>query len=96
MYYYCERSDCVRILNQNKICTLAQRGQERQAEKILSDTARYLPVATIGDNIRVAIPKVDRGKLGDKHILGVITDQSGIHFYNWDKRRYTEPKIHER
>ena len=63
LHYYCERPHCIRILNQNKICTLAQSGQKRQAEKMLSETARYLPVVTIGDNIRVAIPKVDRGRL---------------------------------
>ena len=59
---------------------LAQRGQKRQAEKMLSDTAKYLPAVTIGDNVRVSIPKVDRGKLGDKHLLGVITDISGIYY----------------
>ena len=37
---------------------------------MLSDTARYLPVVTIGDNVRVSIPRVDRGNLEeDKHIL---------------------------
>ena len=57
-HYYCVKPHRVRIIKQNQICTLAQRGQKRQAEKILFDTSRYLPIVTIGDNIRVPIPKV--------------------------------------
>ena len=80
LHHFCVSPYCAKILNQSKICTLAQRGQKRQAEKMLSDTAKYLPAVTIGDNVRVSIPKVDRGKLGDKHLLGVITDISGIYY----------------
>ena len=69
-HYYCIRSQCTRMLNQSKIWSVARRGQKRQAEKMLSDTAKHLPLVSIGDNVRVTIPKVDRGKLGDKHILG--------------------------
>ena len=68
------------MLSQSKIWSVARRGQKRQAEKMLSDTAKHLPLVSIGDNVRVTIPKVDRGKLGDKHILGVITEKSGISF----------------
>ena len=68
------------MLTQNRISSVARRGQKRQAEKMLSDTAKYLPIDSIGDNVRFSIPKVDRGKLGDKHILGVITGKSGIFF----------------
>ena len=47
---------------------------------MLSDTAKSLPLVSIGENVRVSIPKVDRGKLGNKHILGVITEKNGIYF----------------
>ena len=38
---------------------------------MLLNTALTLPLS-IGDNVRVPIPKVDKGKLGRNHILGVI------------------------
>ena len=79
-HYFCTAPQCSRMLTQNRISSVARRGQKRKAEKMLSDTAKYLPVVSIGDNVRVSIPKVDRGKLGDKHILGVIAGKSGIFF----------------
>ena len=79
-HYFCTASQCSRILTQNRISSVARSGQKRQAEKMLSDTAKYLPIVSVGDNVRVSIPKVDRGKLGEKHILGVIIEKSGIYF----------------
>ena len=43
---------------------------------MLSNTASKLPPVALGDNVRVPIPNVDRGKLGPTHILGVITEVS--------------------
>ena len=80
LQYYCDKIGCLRLSKQQRICSVAKKGQKRQAEKMLSDTAKYLPSVSIGDNIRVVIPKVDRGKLGDKHILGVVIDISGIYY----------------
>ena len=48
--YYCVRSQCTRMQNQNKICSVVRRGQKRQAEKMLSDTAKSLPLVSIGEN----------------------------------------------
>ena len=83
------------MLNQKKRWSVARRGQKRQAEKMLSDTAKHLPLVLIGDNVRVTIPKVDRG---NKHILGVITEKSGISYTIGTKdgilnRKYTRGEI---
>ena len=43
---------------------------------MLLNTALKLPPLSVGDNVRVPIPKVDKGKLGPNHILGVITKVS--------------------
>ena len=47
---------------------------------MLLNTALKLPPLSVGDNVRVpilkVIPKVDKGKLGPNHILGVITKVS--------------------
>ena len=40
---------------------------------MLLNTALKLPPLSVGDNVRVPTPKVDKGKLGPNHILGVIT-----------------------
>ena len=93
-HYYCIRSQCTRMLNQSKIWSVARRGQKRQAKKMLSDITKHFPLVSIGDNLRVTIPKVDRRKLGDKHILGVITEKSGISFYHWNQRRHIQSQVH--
>ena len=69
LQYYCDKIGSLRLSKQQRICSVAKKGQKRQAEKMLSDT-KYLPSVSIDDNIRVVIPKGDRGKLGVKHIWG--------------------------
>ena len=66
--YFCSQSHYLNVSNRNKANLMAQRGQKRQADKLLSDTAKSLPEIAIGDNIGVPIPKEDRGKLGQSHI----------------------------
>ena len=44
---------------------------------MLSDTVKRLPAIKVGDNVRVPIPIEDRVKLGQKHLLGVVTSLFG-------------------
>lgn len=44
------------------------------------DTAKFFLLVSIGDNIRVTITKVFRGKLGKNIILGVVIEYCGIYF----------------
>ena len=46
-----------------------QRAQKVQADKMLLNTALTLPPLSIGDNVRVPIPNVDKGKLCPNHFL---------------------------
>ena len=62
-HYYCIRSQCTRMQNQNQICSVARRGQKRQAEKMLSDTAKTLPLVSIGENVEFQFLKLTGGNL---------------------------------
>ena len=48
--------------------------QDKQAAKMLKRTEANLPQLQVGDNVRVAIPKVDRGRADSPNVIGVITD----------------------
>ena len=75
--YFCFNSHCQHDFLRNETRLIAQRVQKRQADKMLSDTAKRLPAITVGDNVRVPIPVEDRVKLGQKHLLGVVTSIFG-------------------
>ena len=73
---FCMKLQCKSNFQQKKTQLAVQRAQKLQADKMLINTALRLPPLSIGDNVRVPIPKVDKGKLGPNHILGVITKVS--------------------
>ena len=66
---FCMKLQCTSNFQQKKTQLAVQRAQKIQADKMLTDTALRLLPLNIGDNVRVPIPKVDRGKLGPNHIL---------------------------
>ena len=70
------KSECRSNFQQKHTQLAVQRAQKLQADKMLSNTASRLSPVALGDNVRVPIPKVDRGKLGPTHILSVITEVS--------------------
>ena len=59
---------------------------------MLSDTAKSLSVVKPGDNVKVSIQKEDRGKLGQKHILGVVTSTSGNYYSIGTSQRILDRK----
>ena len=73
---FCMKLQYASNFQQKKTQLAVQRAPKIQADKMLTDTALRLLPLNIGDNVRVPIPKVDRGKLGPNHILGVITKVS--------------------
>ena len=75
-YTYCKKLQCTGKLQHKQTQLAVQRAQKVQTDKMLLNTALTLPPQSIGDNVRVPIPKVDKGKLGPNHILGVITKVS--------------------
>ena len=75
--YFCFHSHCQHDFLRNETRLIAQRAQKRQVDKMLSDTVKKLPAIKFGDNVRVPIPIEDRVKLGQKHLLGVVTSIFG-------------------
>ena len=73
---FCKKLQCTGELQRKKTQLAVQRAQKNQADKILLNTALRLPPLSVGNNVSVPIPKVDKGKLGTNHILGVITKVS--------------------
>ena len=52
---------------------VVRKAQKLQADKKLLSTAIRHPPLSIGDNVKLPIPKEDTGKLGPAHILDVVT-----------------------
>ena len=51
--------------------------QVNQAESILSTTAKRFIPASVGDNVAIPIPDIDKGRNEFRNALGVITNISG-------------------
>ena len=55
--------------------------QELQAQKMVKRSRRVLVEASIGDNVTIPIPAVDRGRTDPRNLIGVITDKDDKGFY---------------
>ena len=68
---------------------MVQIAQEQQANKMLKRSESQRPPLQVGDNVRVAIPKVDRGRADPPNMLAVITscDDHGGYVVGTDKGR---------
>ena len=53
---------------------LVQDAQDKQAKKMLKRSESQRPQLQVGDNVRVAVPKVDRGRADPPNLLAVITE----------------------
>ena len=73
-------------IKKRKMCQI---GQEQQANKMLKRSESQRPPLQVGDNVRVAIPKVDRGRADPPNMLAVITscDDHGGYVVGTDKGR---------
>ena len=65
---------CIVEEGRSKKRKLVNDAQDKQAAKMLKRTEANLPQLQVGDNVRVAIPKVDRGRADSPNVIGVITD----------------------
>ena len=77
----CKKLQCTKKLQQKRTQLAVQRAQKHQGDKMLLNTALTLSPLSIRDNVRVPIPKVDKGKLCPNHILGVIIKVSNNNSY---------------
>ncbi|GBP77960.1 hypothetical protein EVAR_83208_1 [Eumeta japonica] len=108
-YYWSSRYDVMNIGGSKMLCFIckneiqirkereeAHQGMKRAAEKMISHTAKKLPALDIGNRIFLNVPKIDRGPMDDKNMMGKIIDmrngvyQVGTRFdviKNWSSRQ---------
>ncbi len=54
---------------------MADEGQSQQAEKMCQNSSLTLPKLEIGDNVRLQIPKVDRGPADPKNLIAIVLEE---------------------
>ena len=48
--------------------------QQKQAERMLTETAKRFKPSSVGDNVLVPVPEVDRGRTDFRNVAGIITN----------------------
>ena len=75
--------ECTTKSNCHRCCLVEKRtlkrkhvegAQEKNAKKMLKQSEKHFPRLEVGDNVRVAVPRVDRGSSDPPNSLGVVTD----------------------
>ena len=66
---YCENNENIEIERQK-----VKARQEQQAQSMLDRSARRFAPAIIGDNVRVYLSEVDRGRCEFPNVLAVVTE----------------------
>jgi len=56
-------------------------GLEEQAKKMKSTSSKKFQKPTLGQNVRLKIPDIDRGKMDPRSIIAIITDIKDEEFY---------------
>ncbi|CAF1169735.1 unnamed protein product [Didymodactylos carnosus] len=66
---------CVRCHHKvasESIRSVVDANQEASAAKMIGDSDRHLPLVTLGDNVRVPVPLMDRSRADPPNVLGLI------------------------
>ena len=90
---------CLTEKNIVKERNLACNKQEKQANRMLSVTAKHFKPREVGENVSVPIPDVDRGRGEFRNVLGVITEVGNDGMYNIGtthgtlKQKYTRSRF---
>ena len=53
---------------------MSKEPKKKNAKKMLKQSEKHFPRLEVGDNVRVAVPRVDRGSSDPPNLLGVVTD----------------------
>jgi hypothetical protein len=64
----------------------AREGLEEQANKMKATSSKKFQKPTLGQNVRIKIPNIDRAKMDPKSITAVITDIKDQEFYEPDTK----------
>jgi len=59
----------------------AREGLEKQAKKMKATSSKKFQKPTLGQNVRIEIPDIDRAKMDPKSIIAVIADIKDEEFY---------------
>jgi len=59
----------------------AREGLEEQAKKMKATSSNKFQKPTLGQNVRIKIPDIDRAKMDPRSIIAVITDIEDEEFY---------------
>ena len=59
----------------------AREGLEDQAKKMEATSSKKFQKPTLGQNVRIKIPDIDRAKMDPRSIIAVITDIKDEEFY---------------
>ena len=59
----------------------AREGLEEQAKKMKATSSKKFQISTLGQNVRIKIPDIDRAKMDPRSIIAVITDFRDEGFY---------------
>jgi polyphosphate kinase len=59
----------------------AREGLEEQAKKMKATSSKKFQKPTLGRNVRIKIPDIDRAKMDSRSIIAVITDIKDEEFY---------------
>jgi len=59
----------------------AREGLEEQAKKMKATSSKKFQKPTLGQNVRIKIPDIDRAKMDTNSIIAVITDIKDEEFY---------------
>ena len=60
----------------------AREGLEEQAKKMKATSSKKFQRPTVGQNVRIKIPDIDRAKMDPRSIIAVITDIKSEEFYD--------------
>lgn len=67
----CSRKSAIETTRENSVTAL-----KSQAAKMLKNTERKLTPVSVGDNVLVNIPDVDRGRLAPRNVMAVVMNKS--------------------
>jgi len=56
----------------------AREGLEEQAEKMKATSSKKFQKPTLGQNVRIKVPDIDRAKMDPRSITAIITDRRRI------------------
>ena len=86
--------NCLKNDNFEKLKQQIRRSTQKQADKMIKQTQKRLPLVKTGDNVMIPIPTVDRPQCEFKNVVAIVMDEEENGFSlacraGWIKERFT-------